>query len=333
VSDRFAHSKPLLFSHSSLLCLSQLLTGDASAKLRDSIFNFDIHSPNPNALYRQRHSVVSSSAQPRTSEVKSSRSRQSTTRDPNRISHRPPLVPAPVPSGPAVTIFRQPQSRVKSSSLDPTPPLTTSPLLHKIIRSNRESAGRSALVSDQSRDEGSSSTKKSAPSSGRGTKTKYQIELESDDITSPMHFSPLRRSDGFRSRTVEEGLAIRSSDGHMSQRSSSIHEDKRSYPISQRGNRGGTPTRGIVADPAADEKSSRRKGTESQGEGKSRYSLRSLLREKGIDTKEGDQEEGEVQTSVDQRWSVPVSAKKNESKRPVSMRNISASTSLNNFKK
>jgi hypothetical protein len=318
VSSFFSQPLSLSLNCSFSLAL-QLLTGDASAKLRDSIFNFDVHSPNPNTLYRQRHSVIPS---PAPVDVKTSRTRQSTSRDPSKTFQRP----APVPS---VTIFREPSEGSHSTTADPT---VSSPFLHKIIRSSRGSEPTNRRL----REDGS---KKSSTGSGndsrRGTKTKYQIELESDDITSPLHFSPSIRGDGVRTRIVEEGKAVRgrslgnpfneiaaSADAKHTGRVASradVDQQKaqKSRPLSQR--RGGTPTR-MPTDQSDEKINSNREIDSSQVEERSRYSLRSLRRRKE------EQEEEIKELTLSER---PAS----ESKRPVSIRNLNASSSLNNFKK
>ena len=38
-----------------MLCGDQLLTGDSHTRISDTVFNLDMHSPSPNALYRQSH--------------------------------------------------------------------------------------------------------------------------------------------------------------------------------------------------------------------------------------------------------------------------------------
>lgn len=57
-----------------------MLTGDARSKLRDSVFNFDVFSPNPNTLYRQRHSMLPSHSSDTDASTTKTRVMRETTR-------------------------------------------------------------------------------------------------------------------------------------------------------------------------------------------------------------------------------------------------------------
>jgi hypothetical protein len=229
---------------------------------------------------------------------------------------------------------------------------------HRVVRSSH-----GTMTMETSAKKGSDQRDRGAKPS-RGVRTKYQIELDSDDITSPLHFTPPpppppradRSQRKERSRYRPSGVATKMTPEYPTAASKSTGSPFIGRPSSPRNT--ATPTKKIERPVSGERRRRSSRGEDPNlrtttlvAEEKSRYSLRSLRK-----AEPPQDPETLPMGSRPQRWSVdrkPTAATPlprapssgtgaadsgsasgvERKQRPVSMRNVNIASSLDNLRK